>query len=240
MTLPWSRVGHHATIRFPASRGSIAGSDVAADIATSKREAFEELLGNETNDEHAGRFRKSLDPRDNRNKCQQSEARGWGSRPAESWQRTQARKRAVRIADARRKTRRCRLVSNRGSPAAGIRRPPGANPCPTKRIWDDRPACNTEHNDNVTYFAAGRLPGTHWHHFDPGLQTEADIQANIIDELEAGAVRYIVLNSEWNDVSEANDSSKSSHVFLLDDYTRAHYRKVRDFGSLQVLIRSGA
>ncbi len=31
-------------------------------------------------------------------------------------------------------------------------------------------------NDNLTYFATHRLPATRWSHFDPDLQTSAEIQ----------------------------------------------------------------
>jgi hypothetical protein len=92
-------------------------------------------------------------------------------------------------------------------------------------------------NDNVTYFAAARLPATKWHHFDPGLQTRADVQTEIIDALEARSVRYVVLTSEWNDIMEPNDSAKSSGVYILDDYIRQHYRPVRTYGRMSIWFR---
>ncbi|MBC8023757.1 MAG: hypothetical protein H7Y14_11590, partial [Burkholderiales bacterium] len=92
-------------------------------------------------------------------------------------------------------------------------------------------------NDIATYFAAGRMPATRWHHFDPGLQTSERIQRAIIDELEAGRVRYVILESSWDLVPEPNESSMSSGVHLLDQYIRDRYRLVRTFGEIFVLAR---
>jgi hypothetical protein len=92
-------------------------------------------------------------------------------------------------------------------------------------------------NDNMTYFAADRLPATRWHHFDPGLQTTAAVQKEIVDELEAHRVRYILLSPEWDDVAEPNDSAKSSGVVILDEYIRRHYRPEKAFGKLSLWVR---
>ena len=93
-------------------------------------------------------------------------------------------------------------------------------------------------NDNLIYFAAGRMPATRWHHFDPGLQTDAEIQAYIIDELQTVGVRYIVLTSEWDEMNEPNGSSISSNVFLLDSYIRKNYTVMVTFGVYKVLTRN--
>lgn len=95
-------------------------------------------------------------------------------------------------------------------------------------------------NDNLTYFAADRMPATHWHHFDPGLQTSADVQTEMVAELQSSSVRYLVLTSQWDGVSEPNDSAKSTGVHILDEYIRAHYNTVRTFGPVTVWLRSDA
>jgi hypothetical protein len=92
-------------------------------------------------------------------------------------------------------------------------------------------------NDNLIYFAAGRLPATHWHHYDPGLQTRADIQNEMVAELERQAVRTIVLSPEWDNVMEPNASALSSGVTILDDYIRMHYEKVEQYGPISILAR---
>jgi hypothetical protein len=92
-------------------------------------------------------------------------------------------------------------------------------------------------NDNFIYFMTNRMPATHWHHFDPGLQTRADIQARMIEDLERWQPRYAVLESTWNDMNEPNGSAHSSGVTLLDDYLRAHYHTVAEAGALQIWKR---
>jgi hypothetical protein len=96
-------------------------------------------------------------------------------------------------------------------------------------------------NDLLTYFVAGRLPATRWSHFDPDLQTRADIQQQMIHEIDTQAVRFIVLEPESGRVIEpSNDSSKSSGVKLLDDYIRSNYHPIQMFGGLSLLLRNGA
>ena len=93
-------------------------------------------------------------------------------------------------------------------------------------------------SDAAMYFAAGRLPATRWHQFDPGLQTRADIQTEIIAELQAGRIRYVVLESHWDEKVEPNDSARSSDIHLLDDYIRGFYQPVRTYGKVAVLFRA--
>ena len=93
-------------------------------------------------------------------------------------------------------------------------------------------------NDNMIYFAAGRLPATRWHQFDPGLQTRADVQRQIIAELQARNVRCVVLESEWDDANEPNDSARSSGIHMLDEYIRQNYQPVQSYGKVSVLFRA--
>jgi hypothetical protein len=96
-------------------------------------------------------------------------------------------------------------------------------------------------NDLLTYFLSARLPATHWSHFDPDLQTRADIQTQMTQELEEEGVRYVALESQYDAVLEQwNDSSRSSGVHLLDDYIRLHYKQVAQFGSISIWLRNGA
>jgi hypothetical protein len=95
-------------------------------------------------------------------------------------------------------------------------------------------------NDNLIYFASQRLPATHWSHFDPGLQNRADIQADIVRELELKPPPYIVRDSEFDLLHEPNDSAKSSGVTTLDRYLDSKYKWVCTFGELSIWIRTGA
>jgi hypothetical protein len=93
-------------------------------------------------------------------------------------------------------------------------------------------------NDNLTYFAAQRLPATRWSHFDPDLQNREDVQRQMIRELEASTPPYVLLDSEFDLHWEPNDSSISSGVTLLDDYLSSKYRKVDSFGVMSVWQRA--
>jgi hypothetical protein len=90
-------------------------------------------------------------------------------------------------------------------------------------------------NDNLIYFATQCLPATHWSHFDPGQQTRADIQTQMIGELERKQPAYVVLDAEFDDVREPNESANSSGVTLLDGYIRSQYRLAANFGTISVL-----
>ena len=92
-------------------------------------------------------------------------------------------------------------------------------------------------NDNITYFAAQRLPATKWSHFDPFLQNREDIQHEMIGELEQRKPPYVVLDSEFDNLREPNGSAVSTGVHLLDDYISAHYRAVQQYGDLTILRR---
>jgi hypothetical protein len=85
-----------------------------------------------------------------------------------------------------------------------------------------------------------RRPATKWHHFDPGLQTSAEIQQKMIKELEARRPPVVVLDLGFDlmGADEPNASTQSSHVTLLDDYLHANYRELRRIGFfISVLTR---
>ncbi|HTV07741.1 MAG TPA: glycosyltransferase family 39 protein [Candidatus Aquilonibacter sp.] len=92
-------------------------------------------------------------------------------------------------------------------------------------------------NDNVTYFATQRLPATRWSHFDPFLQNRADIQREMIADLERNRPPYIALDSTFVGSHEPNGSSVSTGVHLLDDYIAANYQPVKKFGVITILER---
>jgi hypothetical protein len=92
-------------------------------------------------------------------------------------------------------------------------------------------------NDTMLYFVAKRQPATKWHQFDPGLQTTATIQNEMVSEFERKKPRFVVLESDWDEIEEPNASALSSGVTILDDYIRLHYEAVRQFGTISVLAR---
>jgi len=79
-------------------------------------------------------------------------------------------------------------------------------------------------NDVAIYFLAGRLPGTRWHQYDPGVQTELRIQEQIIRDLEENEVHLILRYLSWDDWVEPNESALSSGVFALDRYLAEDYQ----------------
>jgi hypothetical protein len=94
-------------------------------------------------------------------------------------------------------------------------------------------------NPVALYFAAGRLPGTHWHQFDPGLQTRADTQALIAADLQANHVRWVIRDASTENPNEPNGSARSSGVTLLDEFLAARYRPVASSGPVSVWLLNG-
>jgi hypothetical protein len=92
-------------------------------------------------------------------------------------------------------------------------------------------------NDITFYFLAKRPTATKWHHFDPGLQTSATVQAKMVAELKAKKPPIIVRDSRFDSAMEPNASSKSSHVLILDQFIDANYRVAKNFGEIAVLTR---
>lgn len=109
---------------------------------------------------------------------------------------------------------------------------------------DDRILVGLDRTDKVfinapsLYYMARRLPATHWHQYDPGLQTRADIQTAMIGELQQGDVRWVVRDATFDAVAEPNDSARSSGVRLLDGFVEAHYRPVAASGPIEVWLRN--
>jgi hypothetical protein len=86
------------------------------------------------------------------------------------------------------------------------------------------------------YFATGRLPATHWHQFDPGLQTRADIQQLMVADLQRSGVRWVVRDSSFSNENEPNQSSVSSGVVILDRYLGQNFRPVARSGKLEIWL----
>ncbi|MBV8738865.1 MAG: hypothetical protein JO007_16730 [Alphaproteobacteria bacterium] len=88
--------------------------------------------------------------------------------------------------------------------------------------------------DVLFYFIADRSPVTKWYQFDPGVQTTQEIQSDMIAELQKQRPRYVVLNSEWDNNNEPNESAVSGSE-LLDRYIWSHYQPVAWFGEIRIL-----
>jgi hypothetical protein len=91
-------------------------------------------------------------------------------------------------------------------------------------------------NDVLLYFAMNRKPATKWYHFDPGLQTSAPIQREMVGELERAQPKLIVIEARWADAMEPNGSALGDAT-VLDDYIRQTFVPVAMFGLNTVLRR---
>ena len=92
-------------------------------------------------------------------------------------------------------------------------------------------------NDVAFYFLAQRLPGTRWHHYDPGVQTSEKVQLEMIEELTVNRVDLIVRVNAWDLVVEPNGSAKSSGVRLLDDFIEKNYKVAWQQGTTTIVMR---
>ena len=91
------------------------------------------------------------------------------------------------------------------------------------------------YNDLSLYYLAGRIGATRHMQFDPGLTTSAEIQQEVIRDLEANQPRVVILlNGGW--VWEPNASNQAGSS-LLDDYIRAHYREAERSTRHLMLLR---
>ena len=95
-------------------------------------------------------------------------------------------------------------------------------------------------NNVAPYFATDRQPGTRWYHLEPGLQTQAPIQREIIGELLANDVRLIAIDTRYDNANEPNDSAVSSGVHLLDRFLRSRFVKVAEFGGIEIRALPGS
>jgi hypothetical protein len=95
-------------------------------------------------------------------------------------------------------------------------------------------------NAVALYFAAERKPGTHWHQFDPGLQTREDIQKKMISDLQRHHVRWVIRDGSFQNTIEANGSSLSSGVHVLDRWLDANYRPVAQIPPVQIWLKNSS
>lgn len=89
-------------------------------------------------------------------------------------------------------------------------------------------------NPVALYLLADRLPGTHWHIFDPGLQTRADVQRSMIVDLQQNKVAWILRDATDEHLREPNASALSSGVHLLDRWIETHYQPVARSGDVWI------
>jgi hypothetical protein len=89
-------------------------------------------------------------------------------------------------------------------------------------------------NNCAIYFVAGRLPGTRWHQYDPGVQTTQAVQEAIIRDISAQRVGLVVRDRSWDEIVEPNDSRFSSGITLLDEYIASQFNKDAEHGRIEI------
>jgi hypothetical protein len=89
-------------------------------------------------------------------------------------------------------------------------------------------------NDMRFYFISGRPSITKWQEFNPGVQTTLPIQNQIIDSMREYSPKFVVLDTEWDNINEPNASRFPSGVTALDDYIHANYAPQATFGTVTV------
>ena len=88
-----------------------------------------------------------------------------------------------------------------------------------------------EQNGVLLYFMAARLPATKWAELHPGVQTSADIQQRMIDEMRRSAPRFLVMDSAWDE--EAADAPEGAH--LLDAWIAACFEEKARHETVRIL-----
>ena len=92
-------------------------------------------------------------------------------------------------------------------------------------------------NNISFYFAAERQSVTKWHDLHPGVQTTVAKQQYIVNELQSSHLKMIVLDREYDNLQEPNESSQSSGVTILDDFIAENFQSVFQLGFYTVLMR---
>ncbi len=93
-------------------------------------------------------------------------------------------------------------------------------------------------NDAGFYFLAGRPSATRYHEIHPGVVNTLPVQEEMIAQIEAEGVEWIVLVDAWES-TEPNQSAVSTGVTRLDEYLRDNFRAAQSFGSYHILRRAG-
>lgn len=90
-------------------------------------------------------------------------------------------------------------------------------------------------NAVMLYFMADRPPATKWYELHPGVQTRAETQLEMIEEMRRTPPRVLVLDTAWDLAYENNLSSQPSHIPLLDNWLGECYEEKTRFETIHLL-----
>lgn len=91
-------------------------------------------------------------------------------------------------------------------------------------------------NDAALYFLARRYPADRFLELEPGISNTAQGQNEIVNALKRKNVRLIVLKDIVG--YEANRTSTSNGITLLDEFIRANYHLEKRFGKYLVFLKN--
>jgi hypothetical protein len=89
-------------------------------------------------------------------------------------------------------------------------------------------------NDAMFYFLSGRENATRYDELFAYQVNRRSVQEEILSDIEANGVNYIVLFSGLFDVREPNPSSMTGGATLLDDFISRRYGLEAQFGSYAI------
>jgi hypothetical protein len=95
-------------------------------------------------------------------------------------------------------------------------------------------------SDVMFYFLADRHSATRYHELIAGVATTAEVQREIVQDLERLAVRHVVLSDAFEDALEPNASRLSSGVVILDEFIRGQYTPVARFTAYTIWQRAAS
>lgn len=90
-------------------------------------------------------------------------------------------------------------------------------------------------NDVALYFLVNRPPATKWYELHPGVQTRAETQLHMIEEMRRTPPRAVALDMLWDNAAENNLSAQSSGVHFLDNWLDECYEEKGRFETMRVL-----
>ena len=90
-------------------------------------------------------------------------------------------------------------------------------------------------NDVMLYFIADRPAATKWYELHPGVQTRAETQREMIEEMRRTPPRAIALETLWDNTLESNRSAHPSGAHALDDWLAECYEEKGRLETMRVL-----
>lgn len=91
-------------------------------------------------------------------------------------------------------------------------------------------------NAVMMYFMSERPAATKWYELHPGVQTRAETQQHMVEEMRHTPPSVVILDTAWDRAFENNRSSQSSGMHVLDDWLGECYKEAARFETIRVLV----